>query len=116
MEYRAYLMRLKKNRIKDYVEIHKKKNIWSSVVAGLVKAGYKKMIIFQLDNNIILFEEADNLKMAYKYLETDEASIKWDKMISEWMEIYPTFNEIKQDIEFIEIPVVFYYENGKLLH
>lgn len=116
MEYRAYLMRLKKNKIKDYVEIHKKEIIWKSVIGGLVKAGYKKMIIFQLDNNIILFEEADSLKNAYKYLNTDNASKKWDKMISEWMEIYPVFNGVKQDIEFVEVPVVLYYENGKLLH
>lgn len=116
MEYRAYLMRLKKDRIKDYVEIHKKEKIWKSVIEGLAAAGYKKMIIFQLDNDIILFEEADSLKNAYKYLNTDDASNKWDKMISEWMEIYPEFNEVKQDIEFAEVPVVFYYENGKLLH
>ncbi len=116
MEYRAYLMRLKKDRIKDYVEIHKKEKIWKSVIEGLAAAGYKKMIIFQLDNSIILFEEADSLENAYKYLNSDDASNKWDKMISEWMEIYPEFNEVKQDIEFVEVPVVFYYENGKLLH
>jgi len=116
MEYRAYLMRLKKDWIKDYVEIHKKEKIWKSVVDGLINAGYKKMIIFQLDNNIILFEEADSLENAYKYLNTDDESKKWDQMVSEWMEIYPEFNEVKQDIEFEEVPVVFYYENGKLLH
>ena len=109
-------MRLKKDKIKDYVEVHKKEKIWKSILDGLEKAGYKKMIILQMDNNIILFEEVDNLKKAYEYLDNDEASKKWDGMISEWMEIYPTFNEIKQDIEFIEIPTVFYYENGKLLH
>jgi hypothetical protein len=32
------------------------------------------------------------------------------------MESYPQFNEIKGDIEFKELPVVFYYENGSLQH
>ncbi|MBC8387974.1 MAG: L-rhamnose mutarotase [Actinobacteria bacterium] len=116
MEYRAYFMRLKKNKVENYVEIHKKEKIWKSVVDGLKKAGYERMLIFQLGQDIILFEEAKNLKKSYKYLDSDKESIKWDKMISKWMEEYPKFNEIKGDIEFREVPVVFYYHNGKLLH
>ena len=116
MEHRAYLMRLKKDKIKDYIEVHKKENIWKSVIDGMIGAGYGKMIIFQNGQDLILFEEADSLKDAYRYLDKDPESARWDKMISEWVEIYPKFNEIKNDIEFIEIPVVFYYENGKLLH
>ena len=116
MEFRAYLMKLKKDRINQYVEIHKKEQIWQSVVNGLKNACFKKMIIFQLGQNIILFEEAPDLKEAYEFLNEDEESLKWDQMISEWMEEYPQLSEIKGDIEFKEVPVVFYFENGKLLH
>lgn len=116
MEYRAYLMRLRKDKINDYVEIHKKEKIWKSIIDGMIGAGYSKMIILQNGRELILFEEANNLKKAYEYLAKDPDSVKWDKMITGWMEIYPKFNEIKGDIEFIEIPVVFYYEDGKLLH
>jgi L-rhamnose mutarotase len=116
MEHRAYLMRLKKDRINDYIEVHKKENIWKSIIDGMIKAEYSKMIILQNGQDIIIFEEAKSFKDTYSYLDKDTESARWDKMISEWMEIYPRFNEIKNDIEFIEIPVVFYYENGKLLH
>lgn len=116
MKYRAYLMRLKKDKVKDYLEVHKKEKIWQSVVDGLIKAGYKRMIIFQLGQDIILFEEADNLRKAYQYLASDKASVKWDRMISGWMEEYPKFNEIKGDIEFKEVPIIFYFKDGKLLH
>ena len=116
MEHRAYLMRLKKDKIKDYVEVHKKENIWKSVIDGIIAAGYNKMIIFQNGQDLILFEEADSLKDVYSYLDKDPESARWDKMVCEWMEIYPKFNEIKNDIEFVNVPVVFYYENGKLLH
>jgi len=116
MEYRAYLMKLKTDKVKDYVDIHKKENIWRSVVDGLTKAGFERMIILRMGNDIILFEQADDLKKAYKYLDEDQESKKWDSMISEWMEFYPVFDNIKNDIELIEIPVVFYYQNGKLLH
>ncbi len=81
MEYRAYLMRLKKENVEDYAEVHRKEKIWQSVVKGLIKAGYRKMIIIQLDQDIILFEEAENLQKVYQYLAKDEESVKWDKMI-----------------------------------
>ena len=116
MEYRAYLMRLKKDKVKNYIKVHRKEKIWQSVVNGLIKAGYRKMIIFQLDQDIVLFEEADNLGKAYKYLASDKESVKWDRMISGWMEEYPKFNEIKGDIELKEVPIIFYFEDGKLLH
>jgi L-rhamnose mutarotase len=116
MEHRAYLMRLKPGKIEDYVDIHRREKIWQSVVVGLKAAGYRKMIIFQHGRDIILFEEAESLQAAYRYLDQDEASVEWDKMVMEWMEIYPQFDEIKGDIEFEEVPVVFYYENGDLRH
>ncbi|HEC62313.1 MAG TPA: L-rhamnose mutarotase [bacterium] len=116
MQHRAYLMRLKKGRIGDYVDVHGKEKIWKSVVEGLIRAGYRKMIIFQLGQDIILFEEAESFPEAYRYLARDEASVKWDEMIVEWMERYPQFDEIKGDIVFEEVPVVFYFENGELRH
>jgi L-rhamnose mutarotase len=116
VEHRAYLMRLKKEKIDDYIEVHRKEKIWKSVIEGLIQAGYRRMIIFQLGQDIILFEEAGSLKAAYQYLAGDTASVKWDQMIIEWMEVYPQFDEIKGDIEFKEVPIVFYFENGKLLH
>jgi L-rhamnose mutarotase len=116
MEHRAYLMRLKKNRIEDYVESHKKDKIWDSVINGLKNAGFSKMIIFRYGQEIILFEVAHNLKNAYDYLTTDAESMRWDKMISNWMEDYPEYDPIKGLIEFKEIPVVFYYDEGFLLH
>ena len=115
MEHRAYLMRLKKERIDDYVDIHRKEKIWKSVVDGLIDAGYQKMIIFRLGNDIILFEEAESLKKAYEFLATDEESVTWENMISEWMEEYPQLNEISGDLEFVDVPVVFYFEKGRLL-
>ena len=56
MQRRAYLMRLKKERIRDYVEIHRKEAIWKSTVGGLVRSGISRMIIFQHGTDIILFE------------------------------------------------------------
>ena len=116
MEFRAYSMRLKKDRVRDYVEIHKKEKIWQTVVDGLRNAGFEKLIIFQIGQDLILFEEASDLKEAYEYLNADEESIKWDVLIAKWMEEYPQFSEIKGDIEFNDVPVVFYFQDGKLLH
>ena len=38
-------MRLKKERIADYVELHRKENVWRSVVDCLVRSGTTRMII-----------------------------------------------------------------------
>ena len=116
MQFRAYRMRLKKEYIKDYVEVHKKEEIWGSVIDGMVKAGFEKMIIFQYGQELILFEEARDLNEAYRYYANDQESQRWDAMVSRWMEIYPSFNDISGDIEFDEVPIIFYYQDGKLLH
>ena len=100
-------MRLKKERTADYIDIHRKEKIWRSVVEGLIQAGYRKMIIFQLGRDIILFEEAESLQQAYQFMAKDETSIKWDSMIGEWMDRYPRFDAIKGDIDFEEVPVGF---------
>ena len=116
MQHRAYLMRLKKDRVQDYIAIHRKGKIWKSIINGLVKTRFDKMIIFLLGQEVILFEEAEDLKAAYQSFDNDAETVKWDKLMDSWMENYPKFNEIKGDVEVTEIRVVFYYENGKLLH
>jgi L-rhamnose mutarotase len=116
VEYRAYRMRLKKEHIQDYIDVHKKEKVWQSIIDGMLNAGFEKMLIFQFGQDIILFEEAGDLKKAYNYYDSDDASQKWDQMIARWMETYPYYDEMKGDIVFEEIPVIFYYEKGKLLH
>jgi L-rhamnose mutarotase len=109
-------MRLKKGNVQDYIEVHRKEKIWSSILNALKQARVSKMIILLHGQEVILFEEAEDLKDAYKSFENNPDTVKWDRMMTEWMESYPQFNEIKGDIEFKELPVVFYYENGSLQH
>ena len=116
MEYRAYSMRLKKEHIEDYKEVHTKEKIWQSVLDGLIKAGFEKMIIFQTGQEVILFEEAEDLNSTYSFLGSHKESIDWDKMIFKWMEQYPEWDEIKLHLDCREVPVVFYFENGILKH
>ena len=116
MQHRAYVMRLKKANVQDYIEVHRKEKVWTSILKGLKQAKVSKMIILLHGQDVILFEEAEDLKAAYKSFENDPDSVKWDKMMTEWMESYPRFNEIMGDIEFTELPVIFYYENGTLRH
>ena len=109
-------MRLKKENTQEYIEVHRKEKIWGSILKGLEQARISKMIILLHGQEVILFEEAEDLKAAYKSFENDPETVKWDKLMREWMESYPQFNEIKGDIEFTELPVIFYYENGTLRH
>jgi hypothetical protein len=44
LEYRAYRMRLKKEHIRDYVEVHKKEKIWKTIIDGMINAGFEKIL------------------------------------------------------------------------
>ena len=116
MQHRAYLMRLKKEHTLDYVEIHRKENIWSAILDGLQRAKIAKQIIVRNGTDLILFEEAEDLRAAYSSHNTSAATARWDALMDRWIENYPKFNAVKGDVEVTELPVVFYYENGKLLH
>ena len=116
MQHRAYLMRLKKEHTQDYVQIHRKENIWSSVLDGLRDARYSKLIIVRNGTDLILFEEAENLKAAYTPQNLSADTSRWDTLMDSWIENYPKFNAVKGDVDITELPVVFYYENGKMLH
>ena len=116
MERRAYLMRLKQERIADYVEVHRKERVWRSVVDCLVRSGTTRMIILLHGQDVILFEEAHDLQQAYQVQNGDRPTQRWEAMISELMEVTPQFDAIRGDLEFREVPIVFHLENGKLLH
>jgi L-rhamnose mutarotase len=116
VQHRAYIMRIRPDKLHDYVQIHRKENIWQSVIDGLKDAGFTRMIILQQGQQVILFEEAEDLKKAYHYLETNETSRRWEEMMAAWMDQAPRFDELKGDIEFEEIPIIFYFETGELKH
>ena len=59
MEYRAYLIRVKKEKLEDYVDIHRKENFWKELLEEMEKAGFLKMIILRQGEDIIIFEEAN---------------------------------------------------------
>lgn len=108
-------MRLKKERVADYVEVHRKENVWRSVVDCLVRAGTTRMIILLHGQDVILYEEAHDLQQAYQVQSADQPTQRWEAMIAELMEEAPLFDEIKGDLEFREVPIVFHLEAGKLL-
>ena len=109
-------MRLKKERIADYVELHRKENVWRSVVDCLVRSGTARMIILLHGQDVILFEEAHDLPEAYQVQNADQPTQRWEAMISGLLEEAPHFDEIKGDLEFREVPIVFHLEDGNLLH
>ena len=74
------------------------------------------MIIFQIGQDVILFEEAEELNKAYSFLSSHEESAKWDEMIFDWMEQYPEWDDIREHLVCREVPVVFYFENGIMKH
>ncbi|MCL6088240.1 MAG: L-rhamnose mutarotase [Actinobacteria bacterium] len=95
--------------------MHKKEKIWKELMEKIKNAGFKKMIIFQIEQEIVIFEEAQNLKKADEVLSSDEVNKNWEKMINEWVVYYKDPNK-GVNIKFIKVPIIFYYSNGKLIH
>ena len=116
MGYRAYRLKLKESKIKEYVDYHKKEKIWKSVIEGLINSGCEEMIIFLLDNEIVLFERAENLKDMSKFLASDPESIRWQKVMNEMFDSSVEFDIEKGDLEIEEVPIVFYLKGKTLLH
>ena len=116
MEYRAYRLKLKKDKIKEYVDYHKKEKIWKSVIEGLNNSDCEEMIIFLLGDEIVLFERAKNLKEMSRFLASDPESIRWQKVMNEMFEGSFEFDSDKGDFEVDEVPVVFYLKEKTLLH
>ena len=89
-------MRLKKERVADYVEVHRKENVWRSVVDCLVRSGTTRMIILLHGQDVILYEEAHDLQQAYQVQSADRPTQRWEAMIAELMEHGSRdFDEIK---------------------
>jgi L-rhamnose mutarotase len=116
MQHRSYLMRLKEEKMQAYADAHAAGKIWPSVVDGLKEAGITRMVIIQAGQDVILFEEAEDLDESYRYLASHGASVEWEKMIGSWMEEDPRAGPEAGQPVLHTLPVVFYLEDGRMRH
>ena len=113
MEKIAFVMKIKPERVNDYIEIHKKGSVWPQVLENIDKSGMKKMVIFMLENNAIVYVEAEDTKKAFDYLGKQPTTIEWNEVTAPFMDTQPRYGQ-EEAVEMLQC--VFDFENGKQLN
>jgi len=74
-ERRGFVLRVKPDRIDEYVAAHR--DVWPEMLDALRGAGIRNYTIFRAGNEVFGYFEADDLGRAADYLGAQEVSAKW---------------------------------------
>ena len=91
----CFVLRVKHNKINDYINIHKKENVWPEIYENLEKAKINKLKIYLLKNNAICFLESNDVYKSLDLLGKQESQKKWNEVTSEYMYTQPNYGSNK---------------------
>jgi L-rhamnose mutarotase len=77
----AFLLRVRPDRIDDYVEAHRA--VWPEMLAALKAAGIRNYTIFRAGDEMFGYFEADDLAAAAEFLAGQEVSARWQDAMAE---------------------------------
>jgi len=103
-------MKLKKDKIDEYIDIHKKGNVWPEVIKNITDSGVKKMKIYVLDEYSIVYAEAEDIDGALKKMGDREIQHKWNEATADFMDTQPDYDS-EEVVK--KLKCVFDLENGK---
>jgi L-rhamnose mutarotase len=83
-ERSAFVLRVKPDRIDDYVEAHR--NVWPEMLDALRDAGIRNYTIFRSGNQVFGYFESDDLGAAAAQLEAREVSTRWQDAMADLLE------------------------------
>ena len=110
MESICFVMKIKPDKINDYINIHRKGNVWQEILENHKRAGVNKLKIYMLENNAIAYMESEDIEKSFEILGKQESQKKWNEVTAGFMDTQPNYdsNKVVQDL-----PCIFNYENGK---
>jgi L-rhamnose mutarotase len=76
----AIVMQLKPECRQDYIDVHRKENVWQEIIDVNRRAGVSREQIFLHDNTIFLYAEAENIAAMEKIYDEDAGLAKWNKI------------------------------------
>ena len=89
MERILYAIKLKRDRAKDYEDVHI--NAWPELLKTIKDCGFKSEYIFRFKDYSLVFMEAEDINKSFKlFLETDVAK-RFGKVVTPMVEEYPDF-------------------------
>ncbi len=80
MQRFAFTMRVKPERVDDYVECHKA--VWPSVLDAIRRSGIKRYSIFMRGNELFFCMEAEDVAAAMRYLDRDPEHARWNRQVT----------------------------------
>jgi L-rhamnose mutarotase len=80
-ERRGFVLRVKPDRIDDYVEAHR--HVWPEMLEALRAAGIRNYTIFRAGNEMFGYFESDDLARAEEHLAAQEVSARWQDAMAE---------------------------------
>ena len=83
-ERAAFVLRVKPDRIDEYVEAHAR--VWPEMLDALRGAGIRNYSIFRDGTTVFGYFEADDLARASMYLAAQEVSARWQDAMAELLE------------------------------
>ena len=83
-ERSAFVLRVRPDRIDEYVEAHR--NVWPEMLAALREAGIGNYTIFRHGNEVFGYLESDDLAAAAAYLEAQEVNARWQDAMAYLLE------------------------------
>jgi L-rhamnose mutarotase len=83
-ERAAFVLRVKPDRIDEYVEAHAR--VWPEMLDALRRAGIRNYSIFRDGTTVFGYFEADDLERASEYLAAQEVSARWQDAMAELLE------------------------------
>ena len=84
MQRVCFLLKLKKDRIQDYLKAH---DVWPEMLAAITRAGIRNYSLFLRPDGLVVgyFEAEDPMKSLRELGETD-VNRRWQEMMAEFFE------------------------------
>lgn len=96
MEVICEIMRLKKDRVKDYINTHL--NPWPELIIEIRKAGIAEQYCFIDGNVVVVITNAGNIHEASKKLSSTEIYKKWTNIVRSMLILKNDINLSKVDV------------------
>jgi len=109
MQGTCFYMKIKPDKISEYINIHKKGNVWQEVLDNIKKSGLGKMKIYMLDEYAIVFAEGKDISKSFEYLGKMESQLKWNEETAPYMDTQPDYDS-DEPVKTLEC--IFDFENG----
>ncbi len=111
MQKVVWTMELKEDRVQDYIDVHRKDNVWPEIIAVNRRAGVRREEIFLLGNRVFICLEVEDYERMMKVFEQDEGLKRWNRITLPMSKSRPELADT-----MTRLPLVFDYEDGQLLH